>query len=117
MSRENNKNSNSNAPISRRKALRTGLFTTGGLLAFSQVSTADTPGTPSKEEINKAIVGRWFTSFWGETFDPNIIDELGSPEMKLQYSLHEPRYGHEDIKAFMKGFREAFPKSQFLGCC
>jgi hypothetical protein len=27
----------------------------------------------------------------------------------LQYSLDAPRRGHDDIKAFMIGFREAFP--------
>jgi predicted ester cyclase len=29
--------------------------------------------------------------------------------------LHEPRRGHEDIKAFMTGFREAFPDLNFWG--
>jgi predicted ester cyclase len=33
----------------------------------------------------------------------------------LQYSLHEPRRGREDIKAFMTGFREAFPDLNFWG--
>jgi predicted ester cyclase len=35
--------------------------------------------------------------------------------MLLQYSLHEPRRGHADIKAFMAGFREAFPDLKFRG--
>src|SRR5271156_6672254 len=35
--------------------------------------------------------------------------------MLLQYSLHEPRRGHADIKAFMTGFREAFPNLSFAG--
>jgi hypothetical protein len=69
----------------------------------------------SKEEDNKAIVGRWFTDFWGETCDLAIVDELASPDMLLQYSLHEPRRGHADIKAFMTGFREAFPDLAFAG--
>jgi hypothetical protein len=30
----------------------------------------------SKEETNKAIVGKWFTHFWGETCDLNNVDEL-----------------------------------------
>src|SRR5258707_14127265 len=33
--------------------------------------------------------------------------------MLLQYSLHEPRRGHADIKAFMTGLREAFPDLAF----
>jgi len=71
----------------------------------------------SKEDDNKAIVGHWFTDFWGKTCNLAIVDELAAPEMLLQYSLHEPRRGREDIKAFMTDFREAFPDSQFLGGC
>ena len=35
--------------------------------------------------------------------------------MLLQYSLHAPRRGRDDIKAFMVGFREAFPDLSFAG--
>ena len=35
--------------------------------------------------------------------------------MLLQYSLHEPRHGHADIKAFMTDFRGAFPDLAFGG--
>lgn len=35
--------------------------------------------------------------------------------MLLQYSLHEPRRGREDIKAFMTDFRETFPDLNFWG--
>jgi predicted ester cyclase len=69
----------------------------------------------SKEEDNKAVVGRWFTGFWGTTYDPAIVDAIAAPDMLLQYSLHEPRRGHADIKAFMAGFREAFPDLNFWG--
>jgi predicted ester cyclase len=69
----------------------------------------------SKENENKAIVGRWFTEFWGETCNLSIVDELAAPNMLLHYSLHEPRRGHEEIKAFMSGFREAFPDLNFWG--
>jgi predicted ester cyclase len=64
---------------------------------------------------NKAIVGRWFTSFWGPACDLDIVDEIAAPDMLLQYSLHAPRRGHADIKAFMTGFREAFPDLNFWG--
>jgi SnoaL-like polyketide cyclase len=63
----------------------------------------------SKEKDNKAIVGHWFTDFWGKTCKLDIVDELAAPDMLLQYSLHEPRRGHDDIKAFMRDFRAAFP--------
>ena len=69
----------------------------------------------AKADDNKAIVGRWFTGFWGKTYDPTIVDELAAPDMLLQYSLHEPRRGLDDIKDFMAGFREAFPDLNFAG--
>jgi hypothetical protein len=57
--------------------------------------------TMSREDDNKAIVGRWFTDFWGKSCNLDIVDELAAPDMLLRYSLHEPRRGREDIKAFM----------------
>jgi predicted ester cyclase len=64
---------------------------------------------------NKAVVGRWFTEFWGKPWNPKVIDELAAPDMLLQYSLHAPRRGREDIRAFMIGFRRAFPDLGFTG--
>ena len=64
---------------------------------------------------NKAIVGRWFAEFWGHPWNPKVIDELAAPNMLLQYSLHAPRRGREDIRAFMVGFRTAFPDLSFAG--
>ena len=69
----------------------------------------------SKEELNKEIVGRWFTHFWGKEVDLAIVDEIAAPDMLLKYSLHEPRKGHADIKAFMTDFRAAFPDLNFWG--
>src|ERR1700743_503119 len=69
----------------------------------------------SKEENNKAVVGRWFTNFWGKTCNLGIVDELAAPDMLLQYSLHAPRKGRADIKAFMADFRKAFPDLNFWG--
>jgi hypothetical protein len=69
----------------------------------------------SVEQDNKAIVGRWFTNFWGKTCDLTVVDEIAAPEMLLHYSLHEPRRGREGIKAFMTDFREAFPDLNFWG--
>ena len=69
----------------------------------------------SKAEDNKAIVGRWFTEFWGKTCNLGVVDELAAPDMLLKYSLHEPRRGRADIKAFMTDFRNAFPDLNFWG--
>ena len=63
----------------------------------------------SREQLNKAIVGRWFEGFWGNPWNPNIIDELAAPDVLLQYSLHAPRRGREDVRNFMMDFRAAFP--------
>jgi predicted ester cyclase len=64
---------------------------------------------------NKAIVGRWFTEFWGETCNLAVVDDIAAPDMLLKYSLHAPRRGRNDIKAFMTDFRKAFPDLKFWG--
>jgi len=69
----------------------------------------------SKQEANKAVVGRWFTEFWGENCDLGVVDAIAAPDMLLKYSLHAPRRGRADIKAFMTDFREAFPDLRFWG--
>jgi predicted ester cyclase len=61
------------------------------------------------ETLNKAIVGRWFVSFWGDACDLAIVDELAAPDVVLQYSMHNPRRGQLAVKQFMADFREAFP--------
>ena len=55
----------------------------------------------SREQDNKAVVGRWFDGFWGNPWNPQIIDELAAPDMLLKYSLHAPRRGREDVRNFM----------------
>jgi hypothetical protein len=69
----------------------------------------------SREQENKAIVGRWFDGFWGNPWNPGIIDELAATDMLLQYSLHAPRRGRNDVRDFMVGFRAAFPDLNFWG--
>ncbi|MGZ9721999.1 ester cyclase [Rhizobium miluonense] len=69
----------------------------------------------SKEDDNKAVVGRWFTEFWGKDVNLAVIDEIAAPDMLLKYSLHEPRRGRADIRAFMTDFRAAFPDLNFWG--
>jgi predicted ester cyclase len=69
----------------------------------------------SKQDDNKAIVGRWFTEFWGKNLNLAVVDEIAAPDMLLKYSLHAPRRGREDIKAFMTDFRAAFPDLNFWG--
>jgi predicted ester cyclase len=69
----------------------------------------------SKQDDNKAVVGRWFTEFWGKDLNLAVVDEIAAPDMLLKYSLHAPRRGRDDIKAFMTDFRAAFPDLNFWG--
>ncbi len=85
------------------------------MCSLPQISQAQGGGIKSQEEKNKETVIKWLTSFWGPQYNPAIIDELASPDMLLQYSLHKSRKGHADIKDFMKKFRDAFPDLAFEG--
>jgi predicted ester cyclase len=90
-------------------------------LLRSTIHIGDLPTTQqeevdmSRESDNKAVVGRWFTEFWGEKCNLTVVDEIAAPDMLLKYSLHEPRRGRDDIKAFMTDFRKAFPDLKFWG--
>ncbi len=66
-------------------------------------------------EENKAIVGRWFTEFWGADFNPAVIDELAAPDIRFEYSLHAPCRGRDEVRAFAARFRAAFPDLAFGG--
>jgi predicted ester cyclase len=64
---------------------------------------------------NKAIVGRWFSEFWGADFNPAVIDELAAPDIRFEYSLHAPLRGRDQVRDFATGFRAAFPDLAFGG--
>lgn len=66
-------------------------------------------------EENKAIVGRWFTEFWGKDFNPAVIDELAAPDIRFEYSLHAPLRGRDAVREFATAFRAAFPDLGFEG--
>src|SRR5262249_20091575 len=68
---------------------------------------------PMSKEENKAVVVRGFTDFGGRKVNLAVVDEIASSEMLLKYSLHDPRRGRDDIKAFMTDFRAAFPDLNF----
>jgi predicted ester cyclase len=69
----------------------------------------------SKEDRNKAVVGRWLTEFWGKSCNLAVVDEIAAPNMLMRYSLHKSRRGRADIKSFMIDFRAAFPDLSFWG--
>ena len=64
-------------------------------------------------EENKAIVGRWFAEFWGPDYNPAVIDELASPDIRFEYSLHAPCRGRDQVREFAAKFRAAFPDLAF----
>jgi hypothetical protein len=41
----------------------------------------------SKEEDNKAVVGRWFTEFWGKNVNLAVVDEIAAPDMLRNVAL------------------------------
>jgi predicted ester cyclase len=66
-------------------------------------------------EDNKAVVGRWFSEFWGADLNPTVIDELAAPDIRFEYSLHAPCRGRDEVRAFATKFRAAFPDLAFGG--
>jgi predicted ester cyclase len=66
-------------------------------------------------EENKAIAGRWFTEFRGKEFSPAVIGELAAPDIRFEYSLHEPLRVRDAVRAFAGKFRAAFPDLNFWG--
>ena len=63
----------------------------------------------SKEQNNKAIASRWFAEFWGDQWNPDVVDELAAPDIVLQYLLQAPHRGRAGVATFMNRLREAFP--------
>jgi predicted ester cyclase len=66
-------------------------------------------------EENKAVVGRWFTEFWGPDYNPAVIDEIAAPDIRFEYSLHAPLRGRYAVRDFATKFRAAFPNLAFGG--
>ena len=51
----------------------------------------------------------------GKSCNLGVVDDLAAPDMLLQYSLHAPRRGRDDIKEFITDFRKSFPDLNFWG--
>jgi predicted ester cyclase len=64
---------------------------------------------------NKNIVTQWFREFWGNPWNPEIVDELGTPDILVHYPMHEPKKGRAAVTEFMTEFRGAFPDLNFRG--
>ena len=103
------------SPKRRRVLQSAGIAMAGlGTVGIGGRAQAAGPANPTAlETANKALVARWFDGFWGSTWDPAVIAAVAAPDMLLQYSLHAPRRGRDDIRAFMEDFRAAFPDLAF----
>jgi predicted ester cyclase len=64
-------------------------------------------------EENEAIVRRWFIEFWGNPFNPDVIDELAAPDIRFEYWRHEPLRGRDQVRQFANNFRDSFPDLSF----
>jgi predicted ester cyclase len=56
-----------------------------------------------------------FKEFWGDPWNPQVVEELAVSDILLQYSLHAPRRGRGDVAKFMIRFREVFRDLNFWG--
>jgi predicted ester cyclase len=64
---------------------------------------------------NKIIVARWFKEFWGNPWNPRIVNEMATSDIFLHYPMHEPKKGRAAVTRFMTDFRNAFPDLCFRG--
>ena len=69
----------------------------------------------SKQDDNKAVVGRWFTEFWGKNVNLAVVDEIAAPDMLLKYSLHSPRRGTRRHQGVHDRFPRRVSRPQLLG--
>jgi len=72
-------------------------------------------GDDLMSQENKEVVTRWFTEFWGNPWNPKIIDELATSDILVHYPMHEPKKGRDAVANFMTDFRDAFPDLNFRG--
>jgi predicted ester cyclase len=62
---------------------------------------------------NKTIVATWFREFWGNPWNPRIINELATADILFHHPLHEPTKGRAPVTRFMADYREAFSDLSF----
>jgi predicted ester cyclase len=55
------------------------------------------------------------SEFWGNPWNPEVIDELAAPDVSLKYSAHCSCRGRTELRSFATGFRAAFPDLSFRG--
>ena len=61
----------------------------------------------SKEEQNKAVVGRWFSEFWGKNVDLRVVDQIATPD-NASTTRHPKSGSLEGASAPSTGARRPF---------
>jgi predicted ester cyclase len=79
------------------------------------VATTRSTGTIKMSDENKAVVTRWFKEFWGNPWNPRIMNELATADICLHYPMHEMKRGRASVTKFMTEFRDSFPDLAFYG--
>jgi hypothetical protein len=51
---------------------------------------------------NKNIVARWFKEFWGNPWNPRIVNELATSDIFVHYPMHEPKKGRAAVQNFRR---------------
>jgi hypothetical protein len=54
----------------------------------------------SKQAANKAVVGRWFTDFWGKNVNLAVADEIAAPDSRRRHGDVAP-----SMSSHFGGFR------------
>src|ERR1700678_559683 len=84
-------------------------------LALLRANPRSAKGDDRMSQDNKDAVSRWFREFWGNPWNPAIIDELATSDILVHYPMHEPKKGRAAVANFMTEFRDAFPDLNFRG--
>jgi predicted ester cyclase len=95
----------------RRKQFGNRVARDNGTVYCEHAANRDNPMT----QDNKTVVARWFKEFWGNPWNPEIINELATSDIFVHYPMHEPKKGRDAVLKFMTEFRDAFPDLNFRG--
>ena len=80
---------------------------------------ADTHGKkgndPCRSRRTRPLWAGGSREFWGKDFNPAVIDELAAPDIRFEYSLHEPLRGRDAVRAFAGEVPRRVPGPELLG--
>src|ERR1700733_10580377 len=62
-------------------------------------------GNDAMTPDNGTTVARWLKEFWGNSWNPRIINELATADIVFHHPLHEPKRGRASLTKFMTDYR------------